>query len=259
MRDLREKVALITGASSGIGAGTAIHFASYGCFLALNGRNVDNLKATKEKCINSGLAENKVLLVPGDVSTPEDAEKIVKETVKHFGKLDILVNNAGILKSGELIQTTLEEFDEVMRVNVRAVFHMMQLCIPHLELTKGNIVNVSSIAGIRSFPGISAYCASKATVDQLTRTTSIEVASKQIRVNAVNPGVIVTDIHKRGGMSEEQYQKFLEHCKTTHALGRTGTVDEVAKTIAFLASDDASFITGATLPIDGGRGVQCPR
>lgn len=259
MPDLKEKVALITGASSGIGAGTAFHFAKLGCFLALNGRNIDNLKAVLEKCLSLGVPKDKVLIVSGDVSYPENAEKIVKETIQHFGKLDILINNAGILKSGELEKTTLEEFDEVMRVNVRAVFHMMQLCIPYLEHTKGNIVNVSSIAGIRSFPGISAYCASKAAVDQLTRTTSIELAPKQIRVNAINPGVIITEIHKRAGMSDEDYQKFLEHCKITHALGRPGTVEEVAKSIAFLASNDSSFTTGVTLPIDGGRGVMCPR
>lgn len=104
-----------------------------------------------------------------------------------------------------------------------------------------------------------SYCISKAGVDQLTRCSALELAPKGVRVNSVNPGVIITDCHKRAGMSEEAYAKFLEHSKTTHALGRPGTADEVAKAIAFLASDDASFITGVTLPVDGGRGVMCPR
>lgn len=109
------------------------------------------------------------------------------------------------------------------------------------------------------FPGVVAYCISKAAIDQLTRSTALELAPKGVRVNAVNPGVIITEVHKRGGMSEEAYAKFLEHSKTTHAMGRPGTADEVAKAIAFLASDDASFITGVTLPVDGGRSVMCPR
>jgi NAD(P)-dependent dehydrogenase (short-subunit alcohol dehydrogenase family) len=109
------------------------------------------------------------------------------------------------------------------------------------------------------FPGVLSYCISKAGVDQLTRCAALELAPKGVRVNSVNPGVIITHCHKRSGMTEEAYAKFLEHSKTTHALGRPGTAEEVAKAIAFLASDDASFITGVTLPVDGGRGIMCPR
>lgn len=259
MPDIRGKVALITGASSGIGAGTAIHFASLGCSVALNGRNIENLQKVSAKCVASGLSEDRVLIVVGDISKQDDAKDVMNRAIKHFGKLDILINNAGILISGTLEETSLEVFDQIMRVNVYSLFHMTQLAIPYLVQTKGNIVNISSIAGTRSFPGVAAYCASKAAVDQLTKTTALELASRQVRVNSVNPGVIVTDIHKRGGMSEEQYSKFLEHGKTTHALGRVGTVDEVATSIAFLASGDASFITGQCLAIDGGRGIMCPR
>jgi NAD(P)-dependent dehydrogenase (short-subunit alcohol dehydrogenase family) len=111
----------------------------------------------------------------------------------------------------------------MMNVNLRSVFSLMQLATPHLIQTKGNIVNISSVTGLRSFPGVLAYCVSKAAVDQLTRCAALELASKGVRVNAVNPGVVVTDIHKRGGMNEENYEKFLEHSKTTHPLGRVGT------------------------------------
>lgn len=113
--------------------------------------------------------------------------------------------------------------------------------------------------GIRSFPGVLAYNISKAGLDQFTRCTALELASKGVRVNSVNPGVVVTNIHKSGGLSEEQYQNFLEHSKQTHALGRVGDVSEVANAIIYLASDLSGFITGASLPVDGGRHAMCPR
>ncbi|XP_018423657.1 PREDICTED: uncharacterized protein LOC108796658 [Nanorana parkeri] len=141
----------------------------------------------------------------------------------------------------------------------RSLFYLSQLAVPHLIKTKGNIVNVSSVTGQRSFPGVLAYCMSKSAVDHMTRCVALELASKQVRVNAVCPGVIVTEVHKRAGMNEEQYQEFLKHTEETHALGRGGRVEEVARTIAFLASDAASFITGVTMPVDGGRHAMCPR
>ncbi len=120
-------------------------------------------------------------------------------------------------------------------------------------------MNVSSVTGLRSFPGVLAYCVSKAGVDQLTRCAALELAAKGVRVNAVNPGVVVTDIHKRGGMTQEQYDAFLEHSKTTHPLGRVGQSPEIAELIFFLASDSASWITGGTYSIDGGRALTCAR
>src|SRR5688500_8378505 len=123
----------------------------------------------------------------------------------------------------------------MMNVNVRAVFRLMQKALPSLIDRRGNIVNLSSVAGLRSFPGVLAYCVSKAAVDQLTRCAALELAPKGIRVNAVNPGVVVTQIHRRGGMSEDDYAAFLEHSKTTHPLGRVGDAEEVADLILFLA------------------------
>jgi NAD(P)-dependent dehydrogenase (short-subunit alcohol dehydrogenase family) len=147
----------------------------------------------------------------------------------------------------------------MMNINLRSVFYLMQKCVPFLAETKGNIVNVSSVTGPRSFPGVLAYCVSKSAVDQLTRCSALELAEKGVRVNAVNPGVVVTNIHKRGGMNDEGYEKFLEHSKTTHPLGRVGEPAEIAELILFLASDKASWITGATYEIDGGRGQTCAR
>merc|ERR1719431_1044567 len=176
-----------------------------------------------------------------------------------FGQVDVLVNNAGVLEMGSIENTSLDQYDRVMNVNVRAVYNLMMLAVPHLEKSKGNIVNVSSVNGIRSFPGVLAYNVSKAALDQMTRCVALELAPKQIRVNSVNPGVIVTELQKTGGLDEEQYEKFLDHSKSTHALGRVGQPEEVARAIAFLASDSSSFSTGACLPVDGGRHAMCPR
>ncbi|XP_071539869.1 3-oxoacyl-[acyl-carrier-protein] reductase FabG-like isoform X2 [Panulirus ornatus] len=246
------------GASSGIGAATAILFSRLGASLVLTGRNVENLHAVAEKC-SSGNASNKPLTVQADLNDETDTKRIVEETIKKYGQLDILVNNAGILEMGSIETTSLEQYDRVMNTNVRAIYHLTMLATPYLIESKGNIVNVSSVNGIRSFPGVLAYNISKAAVDQLTRCVALELAQKQVRVNSVNPGVVKTELQKRGGLGTEAYAKFLEHSKETHALGRPGEPDEVASTIAFLASDEASFITGASIPVDGGRHAMCPR
>lgn len=258
MCDLKDKVALITGASSGIGAGTAIRFAKLGAKLSLNGRDEENLKKIAEECKKQpGCTE--VFMVVGDVTKEADAQKILDSTIDKYGKLDILVNSAGILRQGTIETTSLEQYDEVMNVNMRSIYHLTMLAVPHLIKTKGNVVNVSSVNGIRSFPGVLAYNISKSALDQFTRCTALELASKGVRVNSVNPGVIITNVHKRGYMNDEQYAKFLERTPETHPLGRPGQPDEVARTIAFLASEASSFITGAQLPVDGGRHATCLR
>ena len=147
----------------------------------------------------------------------------------------------------------------MMGVNVRAAFQLTMLCVPHLIATRGNIVNVSSIGGTRQAPGVLAYCMSKSAVDQLTGCAALELASKGVRVNSVNPGVIVTELHSRAGMSDEDYAKFLEHAKETHPLGRVGDAEEAAQAIAYLASSSASFITGEHLHVDGGWHAAGPR
>ncbi|XP_062372299.1 3-oxoacyl-[acyl-carrier-protein] reductase FabG [Sardina pilchardus] len=257
VNSLKDKVTLITGASSGIGAATALLFAKLGARLALNGRDVENLKKIAEQCTGHGAIQP--LLVPGDLTDEETVSKTVDQTLAHFGRLDVLVNSAGILAMGSIETTDLAQYDKVMNVNVRSVYHLTHLCVPHLIKTQGSIVNVSSVNGQRSFPGVLAYCMSKSAIDQFTRCTALELAEKKVRVNSVCPGVIITEVHKRAGLNEEEYAKFLEKCKVTHALGRPGEADEVAHAIAFLASDAATYITGVNLPVDGGRHAMCPR
>ncbi|PSN39247.1 3-oxoacyl-[acyl-carrier-protein] reductase FabG [Blattella germanica] len=252
------KVVLITGASSGIGAATAVHLSQLGASLSLSGRNADNLNKVAEQCKTSS-DQPKPFLVTGELTNEADTKNILESTIKHFGKLDVLINNAGILEAGGIENTSLEQYDRLFNTNVRSIYHLTMIAVPYLIKTKGNIVNVSSVNGMRSFPGVLAYCMSKATVDQFTRCVALDLAPKQVRVNSVNPGVILTELQKRGGMDLEAYEKFLARSKETHALGRPGQAEEVARTIAFLASDDASFITGVTLPVDGGRHAMCPR
>ena len=249
------KVALITGASSGIGAAAAKLFSKLGATLALSGRNIENLKAVASECEG----ETEPILIKADLGTEADTKLLIEKAVSELGQIDILVNNAGVLELGSIENTTLDQYDRVMNVNLRAVYHLTMLAVPHLVKTKGNIVNVSSVNGLRSFPGVLAYNISKAGLDQFTRCVALELAPKGVRVNAVNPGVIVTELQKRGGLSDEAYANFLERSKQTHALGRPGEVDEVAEAIAFLASPEASFTTGCSLPVDGGRHAMCPR
>eukprot|EP00088_Acartia_fossae_P005909 TRINITY_DN12677_c0_g1_i1.p1 TRINITY_DN12677_c0_g1~~TRINITY_DN12677_c0_g1_i1.p1 ORF type:complete len:258 (-),score=47.52 TRINITY_DN12677_c0_g1_i1:77-850(-) len=257
MSNFKNKVVLITGASSGIGAGTAEYFASAGATLALVARSKDKLEEVAQKC--KTLGASKVLAVSHDLSIESECIQAVQDTINEFNGIDVFVNSAGILVSGGIETLSAEDYDKCMNINTRCAFILTQQVIPHLIKSKGNLVHVSSVTGLRAFPGVLAYNMSKAALDQLTRTVALEVADKGVRVNAVNPGVIVTEVHKRAGMNDADYEKFLEHSKTTHAMGRVGTVQEVAATIGFLASPEASFITGQTLAIDGGRSIMCPR
>lgn len=253
---LSGKVALVTGATSGIGRATALLFAEAGARVAAIGREPQALAELGEELAARG---GEAQVIRADVTVEEETARAVQETVEKFGGLDVLVNAAGYLSYGTIETTTGEAWDAMMNVNLRAVFVLMQQAVPHLSERRGNIVNVSSVTGLRSFPSVLAYCVSKAGVDQLTRCAALELASKGVRVNAVNPGVVVTEIHKRGGMSEDDYAAFLERSKQTHPLGRVGEAREVAELILYLASDRAAWITGATYSIDGGRAQTCAR
>lgn len=254
------KVVLITGASNGIGKETALHFSKLGANLLVCGRNEERLKETVSLCQKERKDEKqKIIPFVGDISNEKCVNDLMEKTIAEYKGLDVLVNNAGIIDFGSIENTSMAQYDKVMNTNIRAIYQLTMLAVPHLIQSKGSVVNVSSVNGIRSFPGVLAYNLSKAAVDQFTRCTALELAAKGVRVNSVNPGVVVTNIHKAGGLSDEQYNNFLQHSKTTHALGRVGEPSEVAAAITYLASDAASFITGASLPVDGGRHAMCPR
>ena len=254
--EFANKVVLITGATSGIGKATALAFASAGANVAAVGRNQEALASLSQEL---EAHDGRHLMLQADLSLEADVDRIVSQTVEHFGSLAVLVNAAGHISSGTVENTEIAAWDAMLNINLRAVFLLMQKATPMLIESRGNMINVSSVTGLRAFPGVLAYCVSKAGVDQITRCAALELAAKGVRVNAVNPGVVVTEIHRRGGMDDEQYTAFLEHSKGTHPLGRVGEAREVAELILYLASSRASWITGATYSIDGGRAQTCAR
>jgi NAD(P)-dependent dehydrogenase (short-subunit alcohol dehydrogenase family) len=255
-REFAGKVVLVTGSTSGIGHACALKFAAAGAHVAAIGRNREMLKTVSDEIENAG---GKPLGVAADLCDEEQVTSAVKQTLDAFGGVDVLVNAAGHISSGTIEDTSNAAWDAMMDINVRAIFMLTQKVLPSLIPRRGNIVNISSVTGLRAFPGVLAYCVSKAALDQLTRCAALELAAKGVRVNAVNPGVVITEIHKRGGMDTTTYAAFLERSKQTHPLGRVGQASEVAELVYFLASEKAGWITGATYSIDGGRGQTCAR
>jgi NAD(P)-dependent dehydrogenase (short-subunit alcohol dehydrogenase family) len=250
------KVVFVTGATSGIGRACAISFAKQGARVVCIGRNLKALEDVASEITGVG---SEGLPLAADLSSDAEANDTISQVVTTLGGIDVMVNAAGHISNGTIENTSLQAWDEMLNVNVRAIFNLMQKALPSLIERKGNIVNISSVTGLRAFPGVLAYCVSKAALDQLTRCSALELAAKGVRVNAVNPGVVRTEIHKRGGMDDASYAAFVEHSKTTHPLGRVGEPQEIADLVLFLASDRASWITGATYSIDGGRAQTCAR
>jgi NAD(P)-dependent dehydrogenase (short-subunit alcohol dehydrogenase family) len=236
----------VTGASSGIGLSIAKAFAAAGAKVAVSGRN--------EGVLDALAAELGGVSCPADIADAAAVDAAVAKAVGALGKLDVLVNNAGVLQGGAADDTSVECWDLNFSVNARGSFLFMRAALPHLIAAKGNVVNVSSVNGIQSFAGCMAYCASKAAVDHMTRCAAVDLAPKGVRVNSVNPGVVVTELQKRGGMGEEAYEAFLEHSKTTHPIGRVAQPEECAQLVLFLADNaKAGMITGSSVKIDGGR------
>lgn len=244
------KVVLITGGGSGIGADAARHLAKLGAKVAIVGRNENALKEVSEQIKQSGSLTP--LVTVADVT--KDAERIVNETIMEFEKLDVLINNAGIAIVDTVVDVDMTKFDHVFNTNVRSVIKLTKLCVPFLEKTNGNIVNVSSIAGSKAIRNTLTYCTSKAALCQFTKCSALDLAAKGIRVNAISPGVIQTPIFGKDLIPPEKIERFLSNFKNKYIpLGRLGEVADTSAAIAFLADNDAaSFITGVLLPVDGG-------
>jgi NAD(P)-dependent dehydrogenase (short-subunit alcohol dehydrogenase family) len=254
-RELEGKVALVTGASSGIGRASAVRLAGAGARVALVARDRVRLEELAAALGGSAIAR----AIPADLTDPGARARVVPECLERFARLDILVNSAGVIGTGTLADTEPAAWRSMLEINLHATVDLMRTSLPHLEASRGCIVNLSSVAGLRAFPGILAYAVSKAAVEQLTRCAALELGPRGVRVNAVSPGVVVTELHRRGYMDEATYAKFLEHSKDTHPLGRVGEAEEVADAIVFLASPRAAWITGVCLPVDGGRSQTCLR
>jgi len=244
---LENKVAIITGASRGIGAVAARAFAEAGATVVLAARDENALTAVAEEVVAAG---GRALAVPTDVGEPDAVERLVRKTTEAYGRLDAAFNNAaghGHLPT-PLADVGVEDFDSAVRVTLRGVFLCMKYEIPAMiESGGGTIVNMSSTAGLRGVRGIGAYIASKHGVIGLTKSAALDYAEQGIRVNAVAPGQILT--HRLGALSDERREPIVRAIP----MQRIGRPEEVAAAAVWLCSDQASFVTGATIPIDGGK------
>ncbi|KAF8366646.1 dhs-14, partial [Pristionchus pacificus] len=265
MSFFRGKVVIITGSSNGIGRGTAELFAKTGAKLTITGRNKDTLEETYDLCLRAGMYPGGILKLIGDVTDEAFVEQLVEKTVEKFGQLDVLVNNAGAsvfdLTGKKGLEVPLANYDRIMDINVRSVVKISQLAVPHLEKTKGAIVNVSSIAGYPFSAQEAYYSMSKAALDQLTVQMAGQLINKGIRVNSVNPGAIQTNFAVTAGapaeLLQEMYSKVFgegsEGCKKVIPLGKIGQPDDIGKIILFLADRTQSeIIVGQRIVADGG-------
>ncbi|CAH1638083.1 unnamed protein product [Spodoptera littoralis] len=242
----QNKVVIVTGASSGIGAATAIKFAEEGAKVALVGRNQEKLNNIAKKCGNP-------LIITADITKDEDAKRIIEKTLRNFGKIDILVNNAGIGSSSNILdEGVLQIYDKILSTNLRSAIVLTHLAAPHIVKTKGNIVNISSVAGHRMIPEFSAYCTAKAGLDHFTRAVALELAPHGVRVNVINPGPVKTDIIENSGATKEMSDAAFDRMRTRTALSRISEPGEVADLILFVASDKSKAITGSSIVTDNG-------
>ncbi|MCA9680247.1 MAG: glucose 1-dehydrogenase [Kofleriaceae bacterium] len=247
------KRALVTGASSGLGRAIAIRFAAEGARVVLTGRRADPLAEAHAAIVAAGGDATTAI---ADHTVEADNARCVDEAIAALGGLDVLVNAAGVIGYDGVVAPRPDELRRLMDANFFAVYDLTTRAVPHLIAGAGaSILNVSSVAGTRPYAGMLGYCVSKAAIDMFTQSIALELAPQGVRVNAINPGVVVTELHRRAGLDETAYAAFLQRCQDTHPLGRAGTADEVAALATFLCSDEAGWITGDRVAIDGGRAL----
>lgn len=248
MFDLSGHAALITGASRGIGRSIAAHLASRGACVAIN--YLQSAKEAKQLHAEIEAAGGKAIVTHGDVRKPEDAEKIVQDTIDAFGKLDILVNNAGFNRDTLILRMSLEDWDEVMDINLRAVFLVTKAALrPMMRNRWGRVINIGSVSGIAGNAGQANYASAKAGLVGLTRAVAREMGSRNITSNLIMPGLIITELTK------DIRPEIVQGVKQRLLIDRMGRAEDVAATVVFLASEEAGYITGHVLPVDGGLGL----
>jgi 3-oxoacyl-[acyl-carrier protein] reductase len=245
-KKLAGKVAVVTGASKGIGASIALHLGNEGASVVVN---YSSAKEGAQKIVSEILQKGgKALAIQANITNPKDIERLFLEASQAFGKIDILVNNAGVYEFGPLEEITIEHYHKIFDLNVLGLLLATKEAIKYFGAS-GSIVNISSIASISSPPTGAVYSASKAAVDAITRSLAKELAPRKIRVNCVNPGMIETEGTQSAGILDSDFRKQAE---AQTPLGRIGRPTDVAPAVVFLASDDASWITGEILFITGG-------
>ena len=252
MARLQDKVALITGGTSGIGEATARLFAVEGARVSFTGRRLELGEQIAAEIKASG---GEALFVPGDVTDAAHCEQAVAATLAAFGRIDILFNNAGIVPRGSIEETNEETWDRAFAVNVKGVYRMTRLALPVMRRQgSGVIVNNASDWGIVGGPGHTAYSATKGAVVLITKSLALDYARENIRVNAVCPGdTFVERWRAEPCIPPATFEEELRQMAEALPIGRLGTVEEIARAVLFLASDDSSFMTGATLIVDGGK------
>ena len=253
MLDFKNKVAVVTGSSRGIGRSIALALARCGCAVTINYRKS---RDEADEVVNSiRQMGGKAIAVKCDVSKREEVENMFTATVNAFNKVDILVNNAGIAIGASLLETTDEIWDKQMEVNLKGVFLCTQIAARYMvDRGYGKIVNISSNSGFGiAMPGDTSYAVSKAGVIQLTKSSAFELGGHNINVNCVAPGAVDTDMLREEARSDDEYEKLLEGRRNASSLGITGTPEDIANAVLFFASDESRYITGKILLVDGGR------
>ncbi len=246
---LSGKVALVTGGAMGIGKAVAARFLREGAYVALSDLNQEQGREALDELHSAG----HVIFLPGDVAVEADARRMVEATVAAFDRLDVLVNNAGITLSATVTETREADWDRVLAVNLKGVYLVSKYAIPHLAAAGGgSIINLGSIAGFIGLNANAAYNASKGGVILLTKNMALDYADKRIRVNAVCPAMIMTPMLEGFIRLQPDPQAYVKRVEQSTPLGRMGTAEEVAAAVAFLASDESSYITGSGLMVDGG-------
>ena len=243
MQRFAGKTVIVTGSSSGIGKGIAQRFAEEGANVVLNSRSRDDLEK-----VAKDLESDRMLIVEGDVGKSEFAKDIVGKTVDRFGGLDVLVNNAGAGAFGMLADASDEDIDKVIDINVKGLLYLCREAIPHLAKSKGSIVNTSSVSGTGGDWVLPIYNASKGAVTNLTRALALQLGKQGIRVNAVCPSLTRSEMSSGIMDNDSLMEAFMRRIP----LGRPGEPEDVAGPVLFLASDDARFVTGVNLAVDGG-------
>ncbi|QEZ45750.1 SDR family NAD(P)-dependent oxidoreductase [Cupriavidus oxalaticus] len=243
MQRFTDKVVIVTGAGSGIGAATARRFAEEGASVVLAGRTREKLDT-----IAGTLPEGRRLVQVTDVSQWEQVQALVSAALQRFRRLDVMVNNAGVAVEGRITEASLDDWRKVTAIDLDGVFHGCRAAMPALLKSRGCIVNVSSVSGLGGDWGLSFYNAAKGGVSNLTRALAMDYGRDGVRVNAVCPSLTRTDLTR--DMFEDE--ALIERFRDRIALGRTAEPEDIAAVIAFLASDDARFVTGVNLPVDGG-------